>query len=166
MPRLLTRAAGVLRARFLLRRCELGRRVGAHHPIRVVAEGRIAIGDRVSFWPGWIGTDLVCHAGAELVIGEDTQFNYGSSFESWTSVRIGARCMFGSLVRIADRGARREGPIVIEDDVWIAHGAVVEPGVTIGRRSVVAANSVVTADVGPDLLAAGNPARCAPLRKG
>ena len=68
--------------------------------------------------------------------------------------------MFGSLVRVTDRG---QGPVVIGDDVWIAHGAVIEPGVTIGSGSVVAAGSVVSRDVPPGSLAIGNPARCMSL---
>lgn len=50
-------------------------------------------------------------------------------------------------------------PVVIEDEAWIAIGAIILPGVTIGRGSIVAAGSVVTKDVPPHTLAAGNPAR-------
>ena len=67
-----------------------------------------------------------------------------------------------------DAETRRSGlesarPIRIGDDVWIGGGAIVLPGVTIGDRSVIAAGSVVTRDVPPDTLVAGNPAR--PLRQ-
>ncbi|GGW77084.1 acetyltransferase-like isoleucine patch superfamily enzyme [Streptomyces albaduncus] len=47
----------------------------------------------------------------------------------------------------------------IEDDVWIGAGAVILPGVTVGRGSVVGAGSVVTADVPPMTVVAGTPAR-------
>ena len=50
-------------------------------------------------------------------------------------------------------------PIVIEDDVWIGCGSVVLPGVRIGRGSVIGARSVVTRDVPPGVVAAGNPLR-------
>jgi acetyltransferase-like isoleucine patch superfamily enzyme len=50
-------------------------------------------------------------------------------------------------------------PIVIGRNVWIAAGAIVVGGVTIGEDSVVAAGSVVTKDVPPNVLVAGNPAR-------
>lgn len=50
-------------------------------------------------------------------------------------------------------------PIVIEDDVWIGGNVVINQGVTIGARSVVAANSVVNQDVPPDTLVGGTPAR-------
>jgi acetyltransferase-like isoleucine patch superfamily enzyme len=117
----------------------------------------------VAFWPGMIPTELLCHPGAELLVGADSQFNYGSSFESSGSIRIGARCMFGSFVRVSDRDRDRSGSIVIGDDVWVAHGAVIEPGVTVGSGSVVSANSVVTADVPSGCLAIGNPARFEPI---
>jgi acetyltransferase-like isoleucine patch superfamily enzyme len=49
--------------------------------------------------------------------------------------------------------------IIIGDDVWIAEGATVLGGVTIGEGAVVAAHAVVTRDVPPRSVAAGNPAR-------
>ena len=50
-------------------------------------------------------------------------------------------------------------PISIKDDVWIATGAYVLPGVTIGEGAVVGAGSVVTKDVEPWSVVAGNPAK-------
>ncbi len=50
-------------------------------------------------------------------------------------------------------------PITIEDDCWIAANVVVTSGVTIGKHSVVAAGSVVTKDIPPYSVAAGNPAK-------
>jgi maltose O-acetyltransferase len=51
------------------------------------------------------------------------------------------------------------GPIVIEDDAWIGASAIVLPGVRIGRGAVVGALSVVSADVAPLTVVAGQPAR-------
>lgn len=50
-------------------------------------------------------------------------------------------------------------PIVIEENVWIGHNAVILKGLTIGKGSVVAADSVVTKSIPPYSLVAGNPAR-------
>ena len=50
-------------------------------------------------------------------------------------------------------------PIVIEDESWIGANAVVLPGVTLGKHSIVAAGSVVTKDIPNYSIAAGNPAR-------
>nr|WP_245481960.1 DapH/DapD/GlmU-related protein [Mesorhizobium sp. M7A.F.Ca.CA.004.08.2.1] len=49
-------------------------------------------------------------------------------------------------------------PVVIERNVWIAAGATVIGGVTVGENSVVAAGSVVTRNVPPNTLVGGNPA--------
>lgn len=50
------------------------------------------------------------------------------------------------------------GQIIIENDVWIGHGAYIRPGVRIGNGAVIGAMSVVTKDVPPYTVVAGNPA--------
>lgn len=50
-------------------------------------------------------------------------------------------------------------PIVVEDEAWVAAGAFVHPGVTIGQGSVVGARAVVTADTEPLGIYVGDPAR-------
>ena len=55
--------------------------------------------------------------------------------------------------------ARSRGDTVVGHDVWIGYEALVLPGVTIGHGAVVAAASVVAADVPPYAVVAGNPAR-------
>lgn len=50
-------------------------------------------------------------------------------------------------------------PVVIEDNCFIGAGAIVLMGVTVGKGSIVAAGSVVTKDVPPGSVVAGNPAR-------
>jgi len=54
-------------------------------------------------------------------------------------------------------------PIRIEDDCWIAANVVITAGVTIGKHCVIAAGSVVTKDIPPFTVAAGNPAK--PLKR-
>jgi acetyltransferase-like isoleucine patch superfamily enzyme len=56
-----------------------------------------------------------------------------------------------------DQGITRE-PITIEDDCWVASGAIILAGVTVGRGSVIAAGSVVTRDVPPYSVVGGSPA--------
>ena len=59
------------------------------------------------------------------------------------------------------RRANKEyvAPVTIGDDVWIAAGVVICPGVTIGNRTVIGAGSVVTRDVPEGVFACGVPAR-------
>jgi acyl carrier protein len=53
--------------------------------------------------------------------------------------------------------------VVIGDDVWVAHGALLEPGTVLGNGSVVVAGAVVSGEVPPRMLAFGNPAQYFPL---
>jgi len=59
---------------------------------------------------------------------------------------------------ISHQGITAQG-ITIEDGAWIGAGAIILDGVRIGRNAVVGAGAVVTRDVPPHTLAAGNPAR-------
>ena len=61
--------------------------------------------------------------------------------------------------RIREFAPVGRGPVSIEADAWIGSGAIVLPGVTIGRGAVVGAQSVVAADVPPLHVVAGQPAR-------
>ena len=54
--------------------------------------------------------------------------------------------------------AQTKGPIIVEDDVWIGDNSLILSDVTIGQGAVVAAGSVVTKDVPPYAIVAGNPA--------
>ena len=50
-------------------------------------------------------------------------------------------------------------PVIIENNCWIGAGAGICPGVRIGENSVVGAGSIVTKDIPPNCVAAGNPCR-------
>lgn len=56
-------------------------------------------------------------------------------------------------------------PITIGHDVWVAARAIVLPGITIGDGAVVGAGAIVTKDVAPWTIVAGNPARVVGARK-
>jgi acetyltransferase-like isoleucine patch superfamily enzyme len=149
-----------LRARLALRACRLGPRVYAFGPVRAASQGELRLGQRVGFMAGVIATELRCHPGALLEIGDDSIVAAGAAVEAHRSVRIGRRCLLATAVRIDDAGDGAPRPIHIGDDVWIAHGATVSAGVRIGDGSVVAAGSQVLRDVPAGMLAIGRPARC------
>lgn len=155
----LRRGIALLRAVRALRGCEHGARTTVYGGLLVSNEGALRVGSGVTFLGGMLPSELVCRPGAALEIGDETTLNYGVSIEAHASVRIGRRCMIASFVRICDGGRDRIAPVVIGDDVWIAHGAIVEPGVTVGAGSVIAAGAVVGKDVPPGSIAVGNPAR-------
>ena len=110
--------------------------------------------------------------GAEIVIGEDTGIS-GGSICAASSIRIGAGCLLGANVTIADTDFHAVNPvnrrynnsdeiavapIVIEDNVFIGANAFVLKGVTIGRDSVVGAGAIVVRDVPPGSVVVGSAA--------
>jgi len=117
--------------------------------------------------------------GAVLVVGDHTYFGELNNIRVAGITRIGAKCLisqgvsiigsnhsFDSGIPITEQPSRTDKlGVVIEDDVWIGTNATILPGVTIGRGAVVAAGSVVTADVPPGAIVAGVPARVVRTRK-
>lgn len=164
-PALVThRVLSLLRARWYLRGAALGGRVYSMGRLLVSGARHMRVDHRVFFLAGMLPTELRCAGGGRLEIGESSGFNYGVSLVAAELIRIGERCNFGSMVRVRDDDGLRRAPVSIGNDVWIAHGAMVEPGVHVGDGAVISAGSVVTSDVPARMLAAGNPARCIPLR--
>ncbi|GGV63553.1 galactoside O-acetyltransferase [Streptomyces griseoloalbus] len=118
----------------------------------------------------WIEPPLHVAYGRHVHLGDDVYVNFGLTLVDDVEVFVGDRVMVAPHVTISTTGhpvhpgLRRDGsqfsaPVRIEDDVWIGAGAVILPGVTVGRGSVVGAGSVVTADVPPMTVVAGTPAR-------
>lgn len=65
---------------------------------------------------------------------------------------------------IWDSGCGMAEKIIVEDDVWIGESAVILAPLVIGRGSIVAAGAIVTCDVPPYSIVAGNPARVVKMR--
>ncbi len=102
--------------------------------------------------------------GANVFINADFQAIGSGRITIGNNVLIGPGARFYTPNHSLDVDLRREGweiglPITVEDDVWFGGSVVVCPGVTIGRGAVVGAGSVVTKDVPPRVVVAGNPAR-------
>jgi acetyltransferase-like isoleucine patch superfamily enzyme len=107
--------------------------------------------------------------GDEIRVGRNVFINQNCTFYDLGGLDIADDVMIGPNVSIITAGhpldpsSRRSvtigKPIVIERNVWIAAGATIIGGVTVGENSVVAAGSVVTRDVPPNTLVGGNPAR-------
>ncbi|MBY7798078.1 sugar O-acetyltransferase [Vibrio fluvialis] len=111
-----------------------------------------------------------CEFGQTIRIGHHTFLNMNivmldnAPITIGDNVLIGPSCQFYTASHSLDHRSRRLWetvckPIVVEDDVWIGGNVVINQGVTIGARSVIAANSVVNHDVPPDTLVGGTPAR-------
>ncbi|MDG2969570.1 acyltransferase [Pseudomonas extremaustralis] len=109
---------------------------------------------------------------ARFSIGTGSFIGKRTFIQLHAPVRIGAHVAINDGVRILtgshglDDPAWRlkVAPVAIGDYAWIATGAMILPGVTIGEGAVVGAGSVVNRDVEPFTVVAGNPARVVRLR--
>lgn len=154
--RFTVRGLALARSVLALAGCEVGEKVLVHGPLELARRGEVTVGRESVFVGGPFPTSIHVQRGARLVIGARCYFNYGVQLEVQESLRMGERCMFGSYARVMDAPGQ---PVVLGNNVWVAHGAVINPGVTIGDGAVVSAGSVVTADVPAGMVAIGNPAR-------
>ena len=113
---------------------------------------------------------LYCDYGTNIQVGENFFANYHFTVLDCAPVTIGDNVQIAPNVSIYTAGhplhpdSRNSGyeyalPITIGDNVWIGGNVVICPGVTIGDCAVIGAGSVVTRDVPPWTVAAGNPCR-------
>lgn len=133
-----------------------------------------------------VGTNVTLHGAATftagkvfpdptLTIGNDTHLGYQVGIMVGTRVTIGSHVLIANRVALVGydlhptdpvRRARGEPPdesgcgdITIEDHAWIGMNSTILKGVTVGRAAIVGSGSMVTKDVPPMTIVAGNPAR-------
>lgn len=154
-------------------RIEVGDNFTAYRNCRITAWGKglIKIGDGCSF-----GSRTTIDARESIEIGNHVLISWEVSMADFEGHPIDpgerAREMDHSKRMLWPQFGRKTSkktepyepkfiskPIVIEDDVWICARAIILKGVRIGRGSIIAAGAVVTRDVPPYSVAAGNPAR-------
>lgn len=135
--------------RFLLKHMAkgtIGDDVDFDRDFRIFGSGSVHIGSCVKLTNTFINS-----VGADVII-EDCVF-------------FGHRVMLLTgrhdyhLMGLARQNAYSGRPIHIKEGAWIGSGAIILGGVTVGRNAVVAAGSVVTKDVLPSTIVAGNPAK-------
>lgn len=139
----------------------------------------VRVGDHV-IMKGW----LIAEGDGKITIGDHTVIQERTIIRSRNNVSIGKYTQISTDVYIEDTDghptnpeARRQqllaeqhggasdlpvpwsAPIHIGDDVWIGRRSIIYKGVTIGDAAIVAAGSVVTRNVQPYTVVAGNPAR-------
>jgi maltose O-acetyltransferase len=118
----------------------------------------------VSIWgqmPLVIGRDTF--VGHEvLIVGATEKIAIGNGVDIAPRVCIVSGSHEIDMVGLHSAGKGKCAPIVIEDGVWIGVGALVLGGVTIGRKSVIGAGSIVVSDIPPETIAVGNP--CRPIK--
>ncbi|WP_144168633.1 DapH/DapD/GlmU-related protein [Shewanella algae] len=116
--------------------------------------------------------------GHMITFGENCQINDSVHIAAVKSITFGNNVLIASRVFITDHNhgtyigeeqslpssvvAQRElssASVEIGDNVWLGEGVAIMPGTRIGNNSVVAANSVVTKSVPPNVIVAGTPAK-------
>lgn len=140
--------------------------LGPGFTLSIPGRGTLDVGPGVEFRRGF-----TCEIGGtgRVTIGERTIFTYDTIIQCSTSIDIGERCMIGRAL-IADGNHRfrdpdvpvaEQGydfrPVTIGDETLVTTHAVVTA--SVGRRSLVAANSVVTRPMPDYALVGGTPAR-------
>lgn len=149
-------------------------RVGRQSELNA-SSGRLSIGEKAT-----LGPFVVVEArGGEIRIGARTTVGPFCMLNGQGGLEIGNDCLIASHVvfipenhvfdrsdvTIREQGGTRKG-IRIGDDVWLATGAVVLDGVSIGQGAVIGAGAVVTRDVPAYAIAVGVPARVVGQRGG
>ena len=129
------------------------------------------VGARVAFLSGItiIGNGPEVYRNLRLgegcLISVNPTFNLDDTITLGQNVSLGPNVTIYTSTHLLGPASRRmhpevmKRPVVIEDGVWIGVNSLILPGVTIGRGSVISAGAVVSEDVPPNSLVAGNPAR-------
>ena len=130
--------------------------------------------ERLAWMCPTAGGRRFCYARMGIHIGRDvflgSQILFDKAFPERIRVGdhavIGDRCMIFAHANLPSAGneLRASYPttikdVVIEDHVWMMPGCIVNPGVTIGRGSVVTTGAIVTASVPPRSFVAATPGR-------
>jgi acetyltransferase-like isoleucine patch superfamily enzyme len=125
-------------------------------------------------WLGRVGLGTGVQAscqflnGRKIFLGERNVVNFGCLLDGRKFViRTGNDVSIGPEASILTLGhdpqspdfADRGGDVIIGDHVWIGYRAILLPGISIGDGAVVGAGAVVTKNVMPYTIVAGNPAK-------
>jgi maltose O-acetyltransferase len=127
-----------------------------------IASGSAFLGEVALIGPTGAATMLAVEAGCMVAPG--VTFGLDARIELGRNVSIGpGATLYTGTHHVGPHASRMDPgvvarPVVVEDGAWIGMAALVLPGVRIGAGAVVSAGAVVTSDVPPDTLVAGNPA--------
>jgi len=150
-------------------------------------QGRVIIEKRVTIKPFWgkprtlkvylapnthLKHDIIIQGTGVFSLGENSYISSYSVIGVNEKISIGKNVMIANAVSIRDtdhnfedvnQPMRDQGistaAVIIKDNVWIGHGAVITKGVTIESGAIIAANAVVTKDVPMNTIVGGVPAK-------
>ena len=148
----------------------------ARRPIYFRNLGSLSVGK--GFLIGPCGIIDVLHKDAYVKIGDNVKINHRFHLGAMFHIEIDDNVLIGSNVTMIDHnhgvysGNEQSspfeitsdrslvgGPIIIKENVWISENVVVLPNVTIGKCSIVGAGAIVTTNIPPYTISAGNPSR-------
>lgn len=140
-------------------RIEIGSNCRIYGTLQSQDDGKITIGDHTCIYErSVIGSVSSVTIGSCVIISNHVHIFDNNNHPTSPTVRH-RMCMEGFEGEAWRWRHSASSPIVIEDDVWIGEYAAIMKGVTIGKGAVVAAHAVVTKDVPPCTIVAGNPAK-------
>jgi acetyltransferase-like isoleucine patch superfamily enzyme len=145
------------------RRVSIGANCAIRGIIRCDGPGRVTIGEEVH-----VGDGVIVSARASIGIGDGALLAHGVQLFDNDTHPLDAETRaahFRAFLKLGPKGLRPDdfevgsAPIRIGRRAWLGFGAAVMKGVEVGEEAIVAAGAVVTADVPPRTIVAGNPAR-------
>jgi acetyltransferase-like isoleucine patch superfamily enzyme len=153
-------------------RFEVGRNFQTNGRLVIKGSGRVIFGDDINAWAHAEKNVFITYTPDSLItVGSGTRLN-GAGVMAYTQIDIGPRCILGSTLIFdsdfhpLDPVHRHDpdapvtcAPINIEENAWLAGQSSVLKGVTVGKNSVVGFRAVVSEDVPPNVVVAGNPAK-------
>lgn len=168
----------VIRTKFLFKKARIIR-----FPFDIRGKKYISIGKGFTTGIGCRLEAYPIHTNNVLFIGENVQINDYVHITAMESVKIGNNVLLASKIYISDcsHGSYTGNsfdshpdsipkerkmfskPVLIEDNVWLGEFVSVLPGVTIGKGTIVGANSVVSKSLPSYVIAVGSPAK--PIKK-
>lgn len=150
----------------------------ARVPVRCDGYGTVIIGEGVSLGyhmaPRYGNGEILLQARSEksqIRIGKSCNTSNNISIVCMHSIEIGDNCLIGDCVTIIDsdfhrvdpsnrhNGHEEPKPVRIGRNVWLGSRVLILKGVTIGDNTVVAAGSIVTSPIPPNVIAGGVPAK-------
>jgi acetyltransferase-like isoleucine patch superfamily enzyme len=153
---LLRKIRFLLLVKILWRRYRIGKNFYCGRSVILWAKNCLEIGN--NFYIGRY-SQIECDAviGHNVIIANNVALigRYDHNYQ-----QVGAPIRLASSIR--QNGYRWKGldsKVIIEDDVWVGYGSIILSGVKIGKGSIIAAGSVVTADIEPYTIAGGVPAK-------
>lgn len=168
---------------FIYHRVECGKNLKITGILNISGvKGRVSIGNNVTIHSGSydipigypVKTSFWTTGDGRIIIGDSCGIS-NATFCSMSCIKLGNNVLLGGGVKLYDTdfhslqykirrnidfdNDRKTKPIIIENDVFIGAGSIILKGTIIGEHSVIGAGAVVSGEIPPNQIWAGNPAQ-------